>query len=113
MSHAIPTALVPTVDPEDLRACWESSRDFAVLHPGAGWAGRGRTPEYSLIYRATMLMALFMDPSNPLASWRRGDDLDDVVFRVAAEFPMHPLPARGVHHGWPFDKERFLARLKQ
>ena len=53
-----------------------------------------------------------MDPSNPLASWRHGDDFDDIVFRVAAEFPMTVI-GEGIRDGWPFDLQAFLARLKQ
>jgi hypothetical protein len=115
MTEATTHGLAPTVQPDELRDCWEDARDFTARHPGSA-RGRGAPggPEYSpwAGYRASMLQISFMHPDNPLASWRRGNDLDDIVFRVAAEFPMMVI-GEGIHHGLPFDVEGFLTRLTQ
>lgn len=85
MTEAVSHGLAPKVEADELRDCWESSRDFAAKHPGAGWGG---TPQYSfsVIYRAAMLQMLLMDASNPLASWRRGDDLMTLFLELPQNF---------------------------
>ena len=62
-------------------------------------------------YRAAMLWILSMLPTNPLAPWRHGRYLHDVVFRLAAVFPME-WQGEGVHEGLPFDVDAFFQQLR-
>jgi hypothetical protein len=100
---------VPTADPIDVRDCWT----FAVRHPNGATGAGGGLPKVWAGYRAGMLRILSMMPDDPLAPWRRDEnDLDDVVFRVAAVFPMDWI-GEGIYSGLPFDSDAFLARLRQ
>ena len=53
-----------------------------------------------------MLMALVMlcerQPSDPLAPWRKGNELDDAVIKVAA---YAPVKYKRKFTGFPFDME--------
>jgi hypothetical protein len=58
-----------------------------------------------------MLYVMTVDPADPLAPWRRGLGLDDIVFRVAAVFPIEWV-GQGVRERLPFDVDAFLRQLK-
>jgi hypothetical protein len=103
---------VPSVESGHLRKLWDCWR----RHQGAG-VGRtlvelecGPVDDWAS-YRASMLWALLFDPNDPLAPWRRELGLDDVVFRVAAVFPIEWV-GEGISHGLPFDVDAFLQQLR-
>jgi len=62
-------------------------------------------------YRAGMLWILTLDPGDPLAPWRRGVRMADVVFRVAAVFPIEWV-GEGLRDDLPFDVDAFLQELR-
>lgn len=94
-------------------------RDWEAHHPGVGFGRRvaerelGSTTDLDhwASYRAGMLWMLTLYPDDPLALWRRGLGLDDIVFRVAAVFPMEWI-GEGIREGLPFDVDGFLQQLR-
>jgi hypothetical protein len=110
---------VPPVNPVDLKTVWNFWRDFEAHHPGAGVGkalakiDRGPSSDlyYWASYRAAILYLMTLDPADPLAPWRRGLGLDDIVFRVAAVFPMEWV-GEGMRARMPFDVDAFLQQLK-
>ena len=56
------------------------------------------------------ILSQFCDPFDVLGPWRRGESLDDVVFRVAAVFPMKYIE-EGIQRQLPFDVNGFVAEL--
>lgn len=56
------------------------------------------------------ILSEFSHPFDVLSPWRRGETLDDVVFRVAAIFPMECI-VEGIQHQLPFDVNGFVAEL--
>jgi hypothetical protein len=111
---------VPSVDPARLRQVWDFMRDWEARHPGVG-IGRSAAKrevgsmtdlDHWVSYRAGMLWILSLYyPDDPLAPWRRGLGLDDVVFRVAAVFPIEWV-GEGIREGLPFDVGAFLRQLR-
>ena len=108
---------IPPVDHEDMKRTWELYRDvgkhagaisFRVLEgvcsPGANvGAVWGRLSMLSIL----LLNGQILDP------WHHGEDLDDVVFRVSATFPMEGMKRGVIYSEWPFDVNGFLQRLRQ
>jgi hypothetical protein len=109
---------VRPVNPVELKKAWNFWRNFEAHHPGAGFGralaqiNRGPSSDlhYWASYRAAMLYVVILDPADPLAPWRRGLGLDDIVFRVAA-FPIKWV-GQGVRERLPFDVDAFLQQLK-
>ncbi len=65
-------------------------------------------------YRASMLGLLQMLPESPLKPWTRdGLNLDEVVFQVAATFPMKKMEVGVVHDGLPFDVQELLTPCRR
>jgi len=62
-------------------------------------------------YRVKMLQVLTLVPGDLLAEWQHGDELDDCVFRVAAQIPMKWI-GEGIHGGFPFDVNAFFEQLR-
>jgi hypothetical protein len=58
-----------------------------------------------------MLWMLALYAEDPLAPWRRGLALDEIVFRVAAEFPIRWI-GEEISHGLPFDVDEFLRQIR-
>src|SRR6266576_1408908 len=105
---------VPSVDPVRLQQSWAFMHEHGVavgqsvreikLGPKTDqddWAS----------YRAGMLWILTLDPGDPLAPWRRGVRMADVVFRVAAVFPIEWV-GEGLRDDLPFDVDAFLQELR-
>jgi len=108
---------IPPVDAGDLKSMWGLYHD-PVRHAGAiGFRvleavcspGANVTAVWG---RLSMLSMLIMN-GQVLAPWQHGEDLDDLVFRVAATFPMEGMKHGVIYSGWPFDVDRFLERLRQ
>jgi hypothetical protein len=109
-------APVPPVDAEDIRrvrqVAREVTRDLPERGPGEGAIGidiriyaercsPGANVE-AVCFRSMLIeLLLHLKLLNP---WLRGGDLDDAVFRVAADFPI-----AGIER---FNPEEFLARLR-
>jgi len=115
-----PGTSVPTVDSEDLKAIWQLHREIAIQQPGqtvgidhSVIAGRCKpgTDVNAVAYRTSMLQILYNIAPGSLAPWTKNTELDDVVFRIAAEIPMDWIGTEQ-HKGLPFDLDEFVRRLR-
>jgi hypothetical protein len=110
---------IPVVVPGDLKKLWQSREEIRKAYPGA--QGFGRTvwasfhvdmpKDPAVEYRVMMLHLLTLPALDLLSDWQKGGDLDERVFQVIARIPMKWI-GEGIHRGWPFDIEEFLARLR-
>ncbi len=98
---------IPAVSFGDLRIVWELMRD---QHPGAGISvnvfAQACSPQADVIalWARSTLIDLLAD-QGLLSSWQRGAQLDDIVFEIAAIYPIA---------GWDrFDADDFCRRLGQ
>ena len=48
-----------------------------------------------------------------LAPWTHNGELDEVVFRIAAAFPMYKMKPHVVLEGPPFDVQELLKEIEQ
>jgi hypothetical protein len=109
---------VPQVEPDDIKAVWtifqEVARtpgervavgaDFvkASCRPGADVA--------AVAYRSGMLHAL-VKHAPELAPWIANGEPADALFRAAAQTRMEWI-GEELRHGWPFDWDEFLRRVR-
>jgi hypothetical protein len=111
---------VPAVSPDDLRSVWKLTRDAQARNPGE-CTSIGNTvyqrvcspgaDAVAVWYRASMLGMLQIIPESPLAQWTHDGELDDVVFQVAATFPIEKMRTGVVREGMPFDVEEFVKQI--
>lgn len=111
---------VATVRADDLRSVWKLFRDTEARNPGQCTA-IGNTVFQNVCspgadavaawYRAGMLWMLKMFPESPLARWTHDGEFDDVVFEVAATFPMKRMATGVVYDAPPFDVEEFVKQI--
>jgi hypothetical protein len=115
-----PGAPVPAVDPEDLKAIWRLHREIASQRPGESvgidntvMVGRCKpgADVHALAYRTSMLQVLQRVARDSLAPWTKNTELDDAVFRVAADIPMEWIGTEE-RNRLPFDVEELLRRLR-
>ena len=110
-----PGTPVPQVDPEDVKAVWMLGKQVKKDHPGEN-VGMGveifeRTCKPAanipaVTYRAGMI-AMFLRHAPELQNKL------DAVFRAAAEIPMEWIGVGIVHHGWAFDPDDFVRRVRE
>ncbi len=110
-----PGTPVPPVDPEDVKAVWMLGQEVKKDHPGQN-VGIGveifeRTCKpganiRAVTYRAGMI-AMFLRVAPEL------QDKLDAVFRAAAEIPMEWIGVGIVQHGWTFDPNDFMRRVRE
>jgi len=104
---------VPAVAPDDIKRFREVGKRLVPEKPAQGSIGidirlfaEACTPGANIPAVAfrnyPISILLHLELLNP---WRRGDDLDDAVYRVAADFPL-----AGIER---FDPSEFLTRLRQ
>ena len=115
-----PGTPVAAVDPEDLKAIWQLHREIAIQRPGQS-IGIGQTviarrckpgtDVHVVAYRTSMLELLQHVAPDSLAPWTKNTELDDAVFRVAADIPMDWIGTEP-HKGLPFDVKELLRRLR-
>jgi len=65
----------------------------------------------SVWYRAGMLWALKQVQPDLLAQWTHNGELGDVVFQVAATFPMKKIQVGVVYDGPPFEVQEFVKQV--
>ena len=114
-----PGTPVPAADPEDLKAVWRVYRDTELRHPGQRVGVDMNVLEQvcksgsdvdAVVFRNMMLLLLRSVMPESLAPWTKNDELDEVVFRVAADIPMEWL-GREERRGLPFDVDEFFRRV--
>jgi hypothetical protein len=110
---------VPQVDPSDMKALWALYEDSRKRHPEGGvMIGRRLMQALckpgadvtAISYRATkleLLRHILPDIMEPLIQ----EKLDGVL-KAVSEIPMKWIGAK-VHHGWTFDPEDFLHRVRE
>jgi hypothetical protein len=115
-----PGELVPRVDPDDLKTVWQFfkgslERSEWPVTTGADFLQRVCKPGadvQALSYRAMMLSLLIRHAQQQLAPRNTEGELDDNVFRAAAEIPMEWIGVGITRRGLPFDVEDFMRRLR-
>jgi hypothetical protein len=55
----------------------------------------------------------FFSPPLCLEPWTKEDQLDDVVFRAAAQIPMEWIGVGITRRGLPFDFDDFMRRVRE
>ena len=107
---------LPTVDPADLQNVWAMLCLFQREAGGQSGSDDIRLYErvcrrdadvHAVWFRASMLQ-LFAGMLEP---WTQNGEFDDVVFQVAATFPMKKMSVDVVRRGPPFDVEEFLKQI--
>ncbi len=111
---------VPAVNPGDLKKVWQLFIDFQARNPSQS-GSIGSTVYESVCspgadveavwFRASMLAMMTKMMPEMLAQWTHDGELDDVVFEVAATFPMKQMQVGVVRQGPPFDVEEFLKQI--
>ena len=112
---------VPEVDPEDLKAIWQLSRDVQARHPGQNVATslelgkaicKPGANVQAVSYRSTMIWVLSQFAQGLLAPWVKDDQFSDAVFRTMATIPMEWIGTTP-REDLPFDVEEFFRRLRE
>jgi hypothetical protein len=110
---------VPQVDPSDLKALWTLYEESRKRNPKGGvMIGRSLMQDLckpgadvtAISYRATKLELfrhILPDTIEPLIQ-----DKLDAVLKAASEIPMVWIGAT-VYHGWTFDPEDFVRRVRE
>lgn len=112
---------VPAVDPADLRGVWTMGHDVHANIPGQQGAIDIRLFEsacspgadtQAVWYRVAMLQML-AGPLGLLSRWLHDGEPADVVFQVAATFPMKRMSVGVPQPGLPFDGQEFLDQIEK
>src|SRR5579863_6080399 len=83
---------IPSVDPEELKRRWGIRNQRLTCE--ARRTAQSQEPHSVAIahrFRMVSMLAESFSHGQLLAPWKRGEELDDVVFRLAATFPIRPL----------------------
>jgi hypothetical protein len=111
---------VPQVDSDDLKTVFEFVREAAKDHPVGGFGFSAKICKEILkpgadiravSYRFMMLSGFLSVAPEHLAPWMKDGQLDDIVFREAAQIPMEFMGAGVQRQGWPFDVDELLRRI--
>lgn len=112
---------VPKVSVDDLRNVWKLFSDVQARHPGEQMilgndvynsvCGPGADIT-AVWFRASMLWMLKEMLPEQVASWMRDGRFEDVVYEIAAAFPMQRLQTGIVREGPPFDVEEFVRQVE-
>jgi hypothetical protein len=83
---------IPPVDPEDLKRRW-STRKQRLTCEATRTAQSQEADRVAASHRFRMvsMLAEAFNHGQLLAPWKRSEELDDAVFRLAATFPLRPL----------------------
>lgn len=110
---------LPAVNPADLKKVWQASADYEAHHPGQ--SGVSDTFYQSVCspgadvvsawYRASMLVVPKEMMPELFESWTHDTELDDVVFEVAAAFPMERMKTGIAREGPSFDVDEFMKQV--
>jgi hypothetical protein len=109
--------LAPTVDPADLQRVFNMMRMMRTIHEEAFGQHAIDIRSYEMLcsagsdakavwYRVSMLLLLCRGPLSD-------GDLDDKVFRIAAQFPMKQMQVGVPQQGPPFDVNEFLKQIEE
>lgn len=109
---------IPPVDAEDLKRTWQLYRDVGKHAEAVGFrvlveVCSPGTNIFAVWGRLSMLWSMQLVRGELMAPWQHGEELDDVVFRVAAKFPMEGMKRGVIYSELPFDVDGFLQRLRQ
>lgn len=112
---------VPEVDPNDIKTTWKLYRETAARNPGKQFAiGMGAIEHVCkpgadsvAVHHRLAMLQIFVDwLREPLAPWIKDGELDDVLFRAAAQTPMKWMEF-GVEQKGATDAEDFLRRVHE
>jgi hypothetical protein len=110
--------LVPPVDPSDLKSAWKRREELRALYGSEPTVvsldlrgNSGPEADFTAVsYRASMLGLLaetvgLLPPEMP-------SEVRDVVFNVAARFPMKSMELGVQYQGLPMDVEGFVKQIE-
>ena len=110
---------VPQVDPSDIKALWAMGEESRKTHPEGGVfigvevmralckPGANVTAVNYRAVKIEMLRRILPDVMEPLIQEKL-----DAVLKAASEIPMTWIGAT-VHHGWTFDPDDFVRRVRE
>src|SRR5438477_4476618 len=121
-------ALVPAVEPADVKAAWQVYHDAEVRMPGQQVAIGRSVFEHvcspgadisSVTYRTVQLLLLFHiaaeavnEPdARKILEWQHGDKLDR-LFEVMSRIPIKWLPKEGTH-SFPLNVDDFVKQVEE
>ena len=83
---------IPPVDPEELKRRWSIRNQRLTCEVRRAVQGQ-ESDSIAIAHRLRMvnMLAESFNHGQLLAPWKRGEELDDAVFRLAATFPIWPL----------------------
>lgn len=106
---------IPPVDPEDLKRRWSTRKERQTCEvPRTAQSQESDRLAISHRFRMVSMLEGF-NHGQLLAPWKRGEELDEAVFRLAATYPTRPLrkhtymvPSDSM---WGFDPNVFVEKL--
>jgi hypothetical protein len=108
---------VPAVDPEDLKAAWQISRDAEARRPGehvavgievVKQACKPDSDIQAVVYRNMLLSLISHIAAEQLAPFMQDGEPNDCVFRAAATIPADWMGMGVTRDGPPFNVNEFL-----
>lgn len=108
---------VAEVDPDDLKAFWQKTRELQARHPdvSVGFEAKAickpRANPAAVWLRSGMIRVLSRYAQERLAPWIKEEEVSDVVFRTMATIPMEWI-GHTEREGLPFDVDEFFRRLR-
>jgi|SRR5215469_1596343 len=112
--------LVPSVDPTDLKNVWNMGREVQTHSPGQQVAVDrkifqsvcGPNADATVVaYRAFILG--MVERHGLLSRWQHNGQLDDVIFELAAKFPIKRMSMGVPQRGLPLDVQEFVKQLER
>jgi len=122
-SAKTPSALVPAVDPADLKRIWAMQNDFQARNPGQENAigidhyKHACSPGAdvgAVLSRLSMLGMVqnVAEAGHLTFPWIHYGTPEEVVFKIVATIPMVRLQPGVRHGGFPFDVEELIRQIK-
>lgn len=102
------------VNPVDLRKVWKEYAEHSGTAIGIDLLARSCSPGadiHAVSHRYAMLAMLRHLSISLLVHTLCGDQLDDIVFKVAATIPLERREIRVEYDGLPVDPDEFVKRL--
>jgi hypothetical protein len=109
---------LPPVDPKDLKLMWEFYRDVGKDGKGSAIAFGllqavcGQGANVMVVWQRMSMISTLIMIGPMLAPWQHGEELDDIVFRVASTFPINGMKCGVRYESLPFDLDGFLQVLR-
>jgi hypothetical protein len=117
---------VASVDPADLKNVWAMQNEVQARMQAHGLGRSGGAISHDLyanacspdadvkaVWHRVSILRLLAEHLGLLSSWLHDGKLDDVVFNVAAKFPIKRVPIGVLQQGMPLDVQEFIKQIEQ